>query len=86
MATFHVPGPAVPGLAIPGDFTPGYPEQVVSSSYKFIGQYFLTPQPTTAPAGIPYVASTTPGTRFTVKSTSGSDTAVVVGWQIVESV
>jgi len=47
---------------------------------------FLTPQPTTAPVGIPYVAAITAGTRFTVKSTSGSDTAVVVGWQIVESI
>jgi hypothetical protein len=44
---------------------------------------FLTVQPTTAPVGIPYVASITAGTGFTVKSTSASDTAVVVAWQIV---
>jgi hypothetical protein len=46
----------------------------------------LTVQPGTAPAGIPYVASITSGTGFTVKSTSGSDTAVVVAWSIVEAV
>lgn len=44
---------------------------------------FLTVQPTTAPVGIPYVATITAGTGFTVKSTSASDTAVVVAWQIV---
>jgi hypothetical protein len=46
----------------------------------------LTVQPGTAPAGIPYVASLTSGSGFTVKSTSGSDTAVVVAWSIVEAV
>ena len=46
----------------------------------------LTVQPGTAPAGIPYVASITNGTGFTVKSTSGSDTAVSVAWSIVEAV
>ena len=30
-------------------------------------------QPATAPVGIPYVATKTNGTGFTVKSTSGSD-------------
>lgn len=44
----------------------------------------LTVQPTTAPVGIPYVATKTTGTGFTLKSTSGSDTAVVVAWYIVE--
>ncbi len=46
----------------------------------------LTVQPTTAPVGIPYVASITAGSGFTVKSTSSSDTAVVVAWAIVEAV
>lgn len=44
----------------------------------------LTVQPGTAPVGIPYVASITPGTGFTVKSTSASDTAVLVAWYVVE--
>jgi len=46
----------------------------------------LAVQPGTAPVGVPYVASKTNGTGFTVKSTSGSDTAVVVAWWIVEAV
>lgn len=44
----------------------------------------LTVQPATAPVGIPYVASITAGSGFTLKSTSGSDTAVVVAWYVVE--
>jgi hypothetical protein len=44
----------------------------------------LTVQPTTAPVGIPYVASLTSGSGFTLKSTSASDTAVVVAWYVVE--
>ena len=48
--------------------------------------FMLTVQPGTAPAGIPYVASLTSGSGFTVKSTSGSDTAVVCAWSIVEAV
>jgi hypothetical protein len=46
----------------------------------------LTVQPGTAPVGIPYVATLTSGSGFTVKSTSGSDTAVNVAWSIVEAV
>lgn len=46
----------------------------------------LTVQPSTAPAGIPYVASITSGSGFTVKSTSNSDTAVSCAWSIVEAV
>jgi hypothetical protein len=46
----------------------------------------LTVQPGTAPVGIPYVASVTSGSEFTVKSTSASDTAVTVAWAIVEAV
>ena len=46
----------------------------------------LTVQPPTAPVGIPYIASITTGSGFTVKSTSGSDTAVVVAWYITEAV
>lgn len=46
----------------------------------------LTVQPGTAPVGIPYVASVTSGSGFTVKSTSASDTATVVAWAIVEAV
>ena len=46
----------------------------------------LTVQPGTAPVGTPWVASITPGTGFTVKSSSSSDTAVVVAWAIVEAV
>jgi hypothetical protein len=46
----------------------------------------LTVQPTTAPVGIPYVATKTTGSGFTVKSTSGSDTAVLVAWFIIEAV
>lgn len=45
----------------------------------------LTVQPSTAPAGTPYVASVTPASGFTVKSTSAADTAVVVAWVIVET-
>lgn len=45
---------------------------------------FLTPQPTTAPVGIPYVSAVSAGTSFSVKSTSASDTAVVCAWFIVE--
>ena len=44
----------------------------------------LTVQPGTAPAGIPWVSSITPGTGFSVKSTNSADTAVVVAWSIVE--
>jgi hypothetical protein len=44
----------------------------------------LTVQPAVAPVGIPYVASITSGSGFTVKSTSSSDTAVVCAWYIVE--
>lgn len=46
----------------------------------------LTIQPGAVPAGTPYVASVTIGGGFTLKSTSGSDTAVVVAWYIVEAV
>jgi len=46
----------------------------------------LTVQPGAVPAGIPYVASITNGSGFTVKSTSGSDTAVVAAWYITEAV
>ncbi len=46
----------------------------------------LTVQPGTAPVGIPYVASITASTGFTVKSTSASDTAVSCAWSIVEAV
>lgn len=46
----------------------------------------LTVQPGTAPVGIPYVASITSGTGFTVKSTSVSDTAVSCAWSVVEAV
>jgi hypothetical protein len=46
----------------------------------------LTVQPGTAPVGLPYVASVTSGSGFTVKSTSASDTAVNVAWAIVEAV
>ena len=44
---------------------------------------FLTVQSGT-PVGMPYVASKTSGTGFTLKSTSASDTAVVVAWYVVE--
>jgi hypothetical protein len=44
----------------------------------------LTVQPGTAPVGQAWISSVTPGTGFSVKSTSSSDTAVVVGWSIVE--
>jgi hypothetical protein len=33
---------------------------------------------------MPYVATVTSGTGFTIKSTSSSDTAVVVAWLIVQ--
>jgi hypothetical protein len=45
---------------------------------------FLTVAPGTAPVGIPYVYSQTGGTGFSLKSTSGSDTAVKVNWLIVK--
>jgi hypothetical protein len=45
----------------------------------------LTVQPGTAPAGQAWVSAITPGASFAVKSTSGSDTAVSVGWYIVET-
>ena len=38
------------------------------------------------PVGQAYIASKTNGAGFTVKSTSGSDTAVTVAWWIVEAV
>ena len=40
--------------------------------------------PTTAPAGIPCVSAVSAGVSFSVKSTNGSDTAVVLAWFIVE--
>lgn len=46
----------------------------------------LTVQPGAVPVGIPYVATITNGGGFTLKSTSNSDTAVVVAWSIVEAV
>lgn len=46
----------------------------------------LTVQPGATPVGLPFVASVTNGSGFTVKSTSASDTAVVVAWAIVEAV
>lgn len=46
----------------------------------------LTVQPGTAPVGMPWVASITSGTGFTVKSTSASDTAVLVAWAVIEAV
>jgi len=45
----------------------------------------ISVQPGTAPAGIPWVSSITTGTGFTVQSTSGSDTAVSVGWYLIET-
>lgn len=44
----------------------------------------LTVQPGTAPVGQAWVSAATDGVGFSVKSTSASDTAVVVGWSIVE--
>ena len=46
----------------------------------------LTVQPGTAPVGTPWVASVTVGSGFTVKSTSASDTAVLVAWAIIEAI
>ena len=46
----------------------------------------LTVQPGTAPVGTPWVASVNIGSGFTVKSTSASDTAVLVAWAIIEAV
>jgi len=43
----------------------------------------LTVQPPTTPLALPYVASVTPGTGFTINSLSLSD-AAKVGWLIVE--
>lgn len=45
----------------------------------------ITVQPGSAPAGIPWVSSITPGTGFAVQSTSGSDTSAVIGWYLVET-
>jgi hypothetical protein len=45
----------------------------------------ISVQPGTAPAGIPWVSSITPGTGFAVKSTSSSDTAVSVCWYLIET-
>jgi hypothetical protein len=42
-------------------------------------------QPGSAPAGIPWVSAITPGAGFTVQSTSGSDTSVVIAWYLVET-
>jgi hypothetical protein len=42
-------------------------------------------QPGSAPAGIPWVSSITPGTGFEVQSTSDDDTDVVCGWYLVET-
>lgn len=46
----------------------------------------LTVQPGTAPAGLPYVASISYGSGFTVRSTSAADTSVTVAWVLVEAV
>lgn len=43
-------------------------------------------QPGTTPVGVPFVATKTNGSGFTLKSTSNSDTAVTVAWWIVEAV
>jgi hypothetical protein len=59
---------------------------VVTGAVSANSLILLTVQPGAAPAGIPYVASVGNGSGFTVKSTSASDTAVVVGWAIVEAV
>jgi hypothetical protein len=45
---------------------------------------YLTIQPTTAPVGIPWISAKSAGVSFTIKSTSASDTTVVVAWLIVE--
>jgi hypothetical protein len=44
----------------------------------------LTVQPGTAPVGQAWVSAISAGASFSVKSTSTSDTAVAVGWYIVE--
>ena len=44
---------------------------------------FLTPQAGVTPLALPYVASVTPGTGFTINSLSVTD-AAKVGWLIVE--
>lgn len=36
------------------------------------------------PVGLPYVSAKVNGASFSVKSTSASDTAVVVGWVLIE--
>lgn len=58
---------------------------VVSTTAAVTGNLiFLTPQPTHAPVGIPYVSALSSGASFSVKSTSASDTSVVCGWFIVQ--
>lgn len=59
---------------------------VSTSAVDSTSLVLLTVQPGTAPVGLPYVASVTSGSGFTVKSTSASDTATVVAWAIVEAV
>jgi len=44
----------------------------------------LTAQPGGVPVGTLYVGSITAGSGFTFASTSSSDTALVVGWYIIE--
>jgi hypothetical protein len=45
----------------------------------------LSVQPGAAPVGIPWVSAITTGTGFTVQSTSASDTAVSIGWYLIET-
>ncbi len=44
----------------------------------------LTVQPAVAPVGIPYVSTIVAGTSFSLKSTSASDSSVVVAWYVIE--
>jgi hypothetical protein len=62
------------------------PVTVTTTAVDSDSLVLLTVQPGTAPVGIPYVASVTSGTGFTVKSTSASDVSVSVAWAVVEAV
>jgi hypothetical protein len=59
---------------------------VVTTAADANSLILLTVQPGAVPAGMPYVATLTAASGFTLKSTSASDTAVLVAWALVEAI
>lgn len=79
---FTIQEAVIGGLAILDGTTP---VAVSTTEIDASTLVLISVQPGTAPAGIPWVSSITPGTGFTIQSTSGSDTTVSVGWYLVET-